>query len=216
LDPVSPPRISTGIAGLDNLLVGGLPRRGLYLLEGASGTGKTTFALQFLLAGVAANERALLVTLSETAGEVREFAETHGWSLDGIDIMDLNDLRAVVGDTGRQTVFHHADVEFTKLTNLIAQRIEKTKDPGKVCRHGADGRWRRSHHDRYRQLDRLRYIRWNCGGCRPADSESAFFSRAAKRHDFVGFRPAWSAWLCGRSNDSDELSRGHGDPAAIL
>ena len=78
---------------MDNLLAGGLPRRGLYLLEGGPGTGKTTFALQFLLAGVAAKERALLVALSETAGEVREFAETHGWSLDGIEIMDLNDLR---------------------------------------------------------------------------------------------------------------------------
>ncbi|HEY7986425.1 MAG TPA: ATPase domain-containing protein [Methylophilaceae bacterium] len=102
MDPVSPPRISTGIAGLDNLLAGGLPRRGLYLLEGGPGTGKTTFALQFLLAGVAAKERALLVALSETASEVREFAETHGWSLDGIDIMDLNDLRAVVSETGRK------------------------------------------------------------------------------------------------------------------
>ncbi|HEY8006141.1 MAG TPA: ATPase domain-containing protein [Methylocella sp.] len=74
LEPVSPPRISTGIAGLDNLLAGGLPRRGLYLLEGGPGTGKTTFALQFLLAGVAAKEGALLVALSETASEVREFA----------------------------------------------------------------------------------------------------------------------------------------------
>jgi hypothetical protein len=32
-----------------------------------------------------------------------------------------------VGDTNRQTVFHHAEVEFTKLTNLIAERVEKTK-----------------------------------------------------------------------------------------
>jgi len=131
MDPVSPPRISTGIAGLDNLLAGGLPRRGLYLLEGAAGTGKTTFALQFLLADVAANERALLVALSETAGEVREFAETHGWSLDGVEIMDLNDLRAVVGDTSRQTVFHHAEVEFTKLTNLIAQCSKKRRLSGR-------------------------------------------------------------------------------------
>ncbi len=112
---------------MDNLLAGGLPRRGLYLLEGGPGTGKTTFALQFLLAGVAAKEGALLVALSETASEVREFAETHGWSLDGIDIMDLNDLRAVVSETRPQTVFHHAEVEFTKLTNVIAERIEKTK-----------------------------------------------------------------------------------------
>ena len=72
-----------------------------------------------------------MVTLSETAGEVREFAETHGWSLDGVEIMDLNDLRAVVGDTSRQTVFHHAEVEFAKLTNLIAQCSKKRRLSGR-------------------------------------------------------------------------------------
>ena len=126
-DSVSPLRRKHGIAGVDNLLAGGLPRRGLYLLEGMAGTGKTTFALQFLRAGVAANERALLVALSETAAEVRAFAETHGWSLDGVEIMDLNDLQAVVDETGRQTVFHHAEVEFTKLTNLSQSASKKTK-----------------------------------------------------------------------------------------
>ena len=33
----------------------------------------------------------------------------------------------MVDETGRQTVFHHAEVEFTKLTNAIAECIEKTK-----------------------------------------------------------------------------------------
>ena len=44
-------RVSTGIAGLDNVLGGGLPPNHLYLVEGSPGTGKTTLALQFLLAG---------------------------------------------------------------------------------------------------------------------------------------------------------------------
>jgi len=56
----------------------------------------------------------------------------------------------------------------------------------------------------------------SCGRCRATDSESAFFSRAAKRHDFVGFRPAWSVWIYGRANPSDELSRGRSDPVALL
>jgi replicative DNA helicase len=47
-----PARISTGSAGLDEILAGGLDANRLYLVEGCPGTGKTTLALQFLLEGV--------------------------------------------------------------------------------------------------------------------------------------------------------------------
>jgi circadian clock protein KaiC len=43
--------VSTGSAGLDNVLCGGLDPDRLYLVEGEPGTGKTTLALQFLLEG---------------------------------------------------------------------------------------------------------------------------------------------------------------------
>src|SRR5215470_14269060 len=42
---------STGIAGLDHVLHGGLPRGHLYLVEGDPGSGKTTLGMQFLLDG---------------------------------------------------------------------------------------------------------------------------------------------------------------------
>ncbi len=42
-------RISSGIPGLDDILVGGWPTNHLYLVEGDPGTGKTTLAFQFLL-----------------------------------------------------------------------------------------------------------------------------------------------------------------------
>ena len=35
-------RVSTGIAGLDAILGGGLPEHRIYLVEGTPGTGKTT------------------------------------------------------------------------------------------------------------------------------------------------------------------------------
>jgi circadian clock protein KaiC len=60
LEPISPPRLSTGINGLDRILAGGLPRASLYLLEGEAGSGKTTLAFQFLQAGAARQEPALL------------------------------------------------------------------------------------------------------------------------------------------------------------
>ena len=44
---------STGIAGLDNILGGGLTPGRVYLIEGEPGTGKTTTGLQFLVEGAA-------------------------------------------------------------------------------------------------------------------------------------------------------------------
>lgn len=62
--------VSTGNAGLDAILKGGLPESRLYLLEGAPGSGKTTLCLQFLLDGVSKGEKVLYVTLSETSEEL--------------------------------------------------------------------------------------------------------------------------------------------------
>ncbi len=61
----------TGIEGLDDVLGGGLERGRAFLLEGAPGTGKTTVATQFLIAGAEAAECCLYITLSETEEELR-------------------------------------------------------------------------------------------------------------------------------------------------
>lgn len=127
IDPVSPPRIRTGIDGLDLILEGGLPRGGLYLVEGQPGSAKTTLALQYLLTGVASQESALLISLSETKNELVTFAASHGWSLDQIDIMDLSDLRRIMGAQGKQSVFHSSEVELMETINLIRTRIAETR-----------------------------------------------------------------------------------------
>src|SRR5215210_6761654 len=84
------PRVATGVAGLDAILNGGLPRRRLYLVQGDPGVGKTTLALQYLLEGVRAGERVLYVTLSESREELEAVAASHGWSLDGIDVYEMS------------------------------------------------------------------------------------------------------------------------------
>src|ERR1700743_1573254 len=88
-DAVEPKRISTGSAGLDDILGGGMDSNRMYLYEGRPGTGKTTIALQFLLEGVRHGERALYITLSETQRELRLVVQRHGWSLDGVVLSEL-------------------------------------------------------------------------------------------------------------------------------
>src|SRR6476620_423137 len=79
----------TGIPCLDDVLHGGLPLGQLYLLEGSAGAGKTTLGLQFLLEGVRRSERVLWCTLSETEAQLVATANSHGWDISGVQIVNL-------------------------------------------------------------------------------------------------------------------------------
>lgn len=123
----SDPRITTGLTGLDEVLGGGLSPNRLYLLEGKPGSGKTTLALQFLLAGVLAGEACLYVTLSETTEELRAVAHSHGWSLDGIDLFELSATRDILGEGREQSLLHPWEVELTEIVSLITAEVERSK-----------------------------------------------------------------------------------------
>jgi circadian clock protein KaiC len=119
--------LSTGIAGLDEVLMGGLTPRRLYLLEGAPGSGKTTLALNFLLAGAAAGEPVLYVTLSETATELRAVAGSHGWDLKNIEVFDLGSASEVLSQEREQTLLHPWEVELGEVVKLITDEVERVK-----------------------------------------------------------------------------------------
>lgn len=123
---LTPPFADTGISGLDDVLGGqGLARGRLFLLEGHPGTGKTTIALQFLLAGAATGERGLYVTLSETDDELRASAQSHGWSLDGIDIFELVPPESLLDDEQRQSLLYSSDLELGETTKDIFAAFER-------------------------------------------------------------------------------------------
>lgn len=122
----SSPRVDTAIAGLDAILGGGLPADRLYLVEGDPGTGKTTLALQFLLAGVRRKEPVLYVTLSETHDELRAVADSHGWSLDGVSIHELSSDASLRSDT-QYTVFHPSEVELGDTMNTVLATLERVR-----------------------------------------------------------------------------------------
>ncbi|HUR60307.1 MAG TPA: ATPase domain-containing protein [Opitutaceae bacterium] len=122
-DPLAP----TGILGLDHILRGGLPAHRLYLLRGEPGSGKTTLALQFLLAGVEEGEVGLYITLSETKDEVEAVARSHGWNLDRLAIFELSALEQQLKLEAQNTVFHPSEVELNETTGALIAKIEEVK-----------------------------------------------------------------------------------------
>lgn len=80
-------RVSTGVSGLDTVLHGGFVPGRAYLVSGGAGTGKTTLGMQFLAAG---DGPSLLVTLTESAQDIRDDADRIGLDLSATEVLDLS------------------------------------------------------------------------------------------------------------------------------
>jgi circadian clock protein KaiC len=112
--------VETGIAGLDDILRGGLSPGGLYLIERTSGTGKTTLGLQFALAGAAHGESVVYVTLSETQKDLESVAHSHGWDLDNVHVM-----QALAPQAKAATMFYPSEVELEELMTRLKAEIQR-------------------------------------------------------------------------------------------
>ena len=114
-------RVQLGIDGLDSMILGGIPKRSLVAVIGSAGTGKTTFALQFLQHGLTAEERAVYITLEESRDAILSTAEEKGWpfreyvdddrlavvSMDPIEM--ANSLSSIRSDLSRLVADYDAD-----------------------------------------------------------------------------------------------------------
>ncbi len=133
MESVSPKQpCPTGMEGLDDILGGGLPRHRLYLLQGEPGAGKTTLALKFLLEGASKGESGLYITLSETREELLDVAQSHGWSLDSINILELSAIDEQLGEVKENTFFHPSELELDKTVKVLSDEVERVK-PARVA-----------------------------------------------------------------------------------
>jgi circadian clock protein KaiC len=119
---------STGAAGLDEILAGGLTAGRLFLLEGSPGAGKTTLATQFLLAGAEAGETVLYITLSETEEELRAGAASHGWTFsDNFKVFELIPPESLLDQDQQQSLLYSSDLELGETTKRIFEAFEQAK-----------------------------------------------------------------------------------------
>jgi circadian clock protein KaiC len=119
--------LSSGIAGLDNILGGGLTRDRIYLIEGEPGTGKTTTGLQFLVEGAKNGESVVYITLAETSSELQGVGESHGWNMEGIHIQEVLPSENLLQPEAQYTMFHPSEVEMGTTMQLILTAIEERK-----------------------------------------------------------------------------------------
>jgi circadian clock protein KaiC len=139
----------TGIEGFDDITHGGLPRGRTTLLEGGPGSGKTLFALRFLVHGAGeCNEPGIFVAFEETSKRIIANAESFNWKLADLqrkklffldaqptpDLIhsgnfDLGGMLAALGAQAkamgaRRIVFDAIDIVLALLPDLAAQRRE--------------------------------------------------------------------------------------------
>jgi circadian clock protein KaiC len=124
-NPYADHLLSTGIAGLDYILGGGLTRDRVYLIEGEPGCGKTTTGMQFLLEGAKNGEAVVYITLAETFAELQGVAQSHGWNIEKVHIHEVLPSEKLLLPDEQYTMFHPSEVEMSTTMQLMLSAIER-------------------------------------------------------------------------------------------
>lgn len=121
-------RVSTGVAGFDELLDGGLQRNRLYVVSGPPGSGKTTFCAQFVAAGARAGEKCLYLSLHESEQSFLEdmanfefgLGEQMGKRIHFMNVFADRSKNLLVGDTSSD---YRSTVQ--RMTSRIAGFVDR-------------------------------------------------------------------------------------------
>ena len=86
--------IRTGVYGLDGILLGGLLKGNIVLVEGTAGTGKTLLGIEFIYRGITEqDEPGIIVVFESTPQKLLRDATSFGWNLD--ELQQQNKLKII-------------------------------------------------------------------------------------------------------------------------
>lgn len=125
-----PDRVSTGSAGLDDVLHGGLLARRRYLLRGGTGLGKTTLGLSFLTAA-GEGETSLFIGFQEPEDELRANAYSVGIDVSRVNFLSLSATEEFFTEAAAYDVFAASDVEQAPMINAIVEAVDRLR-PSRV------------------------------------------------------------------------------------
>jgi len=108
-------RIKTGVKGLDELIEGGVPEKSLILLTGTTGTGKSIFAMEFLVEGAIHDEPGVYISLQESLEETMSQMRFFGWPVDKLV------------EEGKLLIVQPELYNFDALMTAIEDAIDKVK-----------------------------------------------------------------------------------------
>ena len=115
-------RLTSGIAGLDRVLNGGLLQQRSYIVRGGPGSGKTTLGLHFLTADP--DTRSLFVSMGEDEQQLRVDASRQGFKLDTVSIVDFSPSDVGIDDAEPYSIMSPEDVEDPGLPKRIRKAFE--------------------------------------------------------------------------------------------
>lgn len=124
---VGKPRCEIGIELLDSDLGGGIPRGNIVLISGASGVGKTTFSMQFLIKGIEKGEKGVFFTATEPIKKLKKyqgafnfFDEKHIKS-GNLYIIDLWNISDKLGLSPDNYTLEEANILFEVIRDIIKE-----------------------------------------------------------------------------------------------
>ena len=117
-------RVFTGIPGLDGVMAGGFEKNSMNLVSGGAGTGKTIFAVQFLVNGIKKfNEPGVLVTFEERKEKMQTHMLKFGWDLKKLEAEGKLEVIEYTPDRVRKMLAEGGGGVEYAINNLKAKRL---------------------------------------------------------------------------------------------
>ena len=119
-----PDLVKTGVAGLDDILPGGIPRGNVILVEGAIGVGKTTMGVEFVYRGASQfDEPGIIVVFEVSPNKIMRDALRLGWSLSKLEQQRKLKIVFTTREVLRQELQQADSVLLEEAAKIGARRI---------------------------------------------------------------------------------------------